>query len=128
MTPSVSAMYDGDDDYVTEEDLTKRGWEYVGMVGVDSGQLMIVDPCYVDAGTPENRREGFSYDRWLTQLFNDHDVNSTHKALGVEWDILPGGAVIAPTAYGDGGYPVFVRKNREGFIVAMQVFTGDAGD
>lgn len=101
------------------------GWEYVGEVGVDSGQLMIVDPCYVDAGTAERPRAGFSYDEWLNQLFSDHDVNREHKALEVNWNILPGGAVISPTAYGDGGYPVFVRRNREGLIVAMQVITGD---
>lgn len=117
-----------DDSYIDERDLTRGGWEYVGTVGVDSGQLMIVDPCYVDAGTPEAPRRGFSYDRWLDQLFADHNVNSEHKALPVEWDILPGGAVISPTAYGDGGYPVFVRRNRAGLIVAMQVVTGDPGE
>lgn len=121
----MSSPFDEVEDY--SEDLGP-GWEYVGTVGVDSGQLMIVDPCYVDCGTDSSHRKGFSYEAWLTQLFGDHDVNREHHALEVDWEILPGGAVISPTAYGDGGYPVFVRRGRDGRIVAMQVITGDPGD
>jgi len=28
----------------------KKGWNLIGEVGVDSGQLMICDPCYIDSG------------------------------------------------------------------------------
>ena len=27
----------------------KLGWNYLGQVGVDSGQLMVCDPCYIDS-------------------------------------------------------------------------------
>ena len=64
---------------------TSQDMQVVGAVPVDSGQLMIVDPCYVV--------EGAMYD----------DIcNATTTTLGYE---RVGDGFVTSTVYGDGMYP-----------------------
>lgn len=82
----------------------------LGHVGVDSGQIILVDPCYVD--------KGFDYDEVCTS----HTVGSTkadptdmfggrpfHNGFGGEVLGIPGGAVVTSTGFGDGVYPVYAE-------------------
>ena len=64
------------------------GWERAGICGVDSGQILFVDPCYVE--------EGLNYD----------------SACSVTLDKSYGAAcqgVVMSSGYGDGGYAGYVR-------------------
>ena len=96
--------------------LTKRNerdnqmkWKLLGEVGVDSGALMISDPCYADMVS-----------KWLNgeEYSRDHQLNypKGHAGLGVQ----------AATAYGDGVYKVYgLCHPNDDRAQAMLVITGD---
>ncbi len=67
---------------------------YVGQVSVDSGQVVIVDPCYV-------AEKGLDYD----------EVCATTSPCG-SW--MRGHAVASRSGYGDGGYPVYAEISDTG--------------
>lgn len=72
--------------------------QLVGHVDVDSGQVILTDPCYVD--------EGFSYDEML-KGWGAHfggDVEREHAMPGPR-DL----GVVVQTAWGDGSYPVYAE-------------------
>lgn len=84
------------------------GFERAGEVWVDSGTLMVSDPCYVD--------KGFDYDAWC------------EKGMG-EKGILPevaDGTFTFSTTWGDGSWPVYVRRNEEGRITQVLIDTDPA--
>ena len=68
-------------------------WVLVGEVGVDSGQVVVVDPCYVS--------DGLDYD----QVCDATEGKDGSPQCGT-WD---NGAVASGTAWGDGSYPVVAR-------------------
>ncbi|AZB43514.1 hypothetical protein CEF21_15055 [Bacillus sp. FJAT-42376] len=86
------------------EDLDDK--EYAGSVAVDSGQLMITDPCYViGKGTEEEYKKTC-------------EVTLTPDNCG---QILNGSAFALGTAYGDGIYDVFVKRDSEGRITKVEI-------
>jgi hypothetical protein len=100
-----------------------------GTFGVDSGQAMIGDPCYLDTWQPWNSEE---------MNFEDHNlVQGEYGYLGACNATLTKGygtlgaanAVVMSTGYGDGLYPVYVKLTDDG-RVAMAVidFTGELED
>lgn len=91
------------------------GWEEVGEIGVDAGLCWIGDPCYIlHRATPPLeigtdwldfcKRVGFE---GATQF--NYDLG--HAGLGV----------VVDTGYGDGVYPVYVKRNAEGRIAEVRV-------
>ena len=62
----------------------------VGEVGVDSGQIMIVDPCYVDDGLDYNASCK------ITLSKDGYGVNSE-------------GGFVTGTLFGDGTYPIYAE-------------------
>jgi hypothetical protein len=104
---------------------------FIGEVAVDSGQLMVTDPCYVD---PEWRREPFSVvgtvDKTKDALFNysyDGACRATLNGEGhgqLAFELGHAGAGVAfSTAWGDGMYPVYAEKH-DGRIVRVYVNVG----
>lgn len=157
-------------------------WELAGEVGVDSGQLMVTDPCYLDSEwTVEEfviqhpifelnekglARFGAELSDWRWQCFVDETNYATpHAALGdlsmndlraqmlvqevpqppepvtsysyngachasISDDLYgqlnyrlghAGAGVVFSSGYGDGIYPVYVRKNKDGRIVEVRI-------
>lgn len=102
--------------------------ELIGEVAVDSGQLMVTDPSYIDA---EWKREPFAIvgdvEREEGTLFNysyDGACRATlsgggHGELAFEKGHA-GAGVAFGTAWGDGMYPVFAEKH-DGRIVRVYV-------
>ena len=92
-------------------------WELIGECGVDSGALMIGDPCYF----MEDGDATLASAKLDEQMSEGHQLNYSmgHAGLGV----------VARTAYGDGVYPVYAFKY-EGSerAQAMLVVTGDGND
>lgn len=82
----------------------------LGEVGVDSGQLMICDPCYIDSEwkqqeedpRPHIEKGSFSYEG-ICETIGDFGGQLNYK-LG-----HPGVAVAFRTGLGDGDYPVYAE-------------------
>lgn len=84
-------------------------FEVLGHVDVDSGLLMIGDPCYF-----EDEKWGEKhYSAMCDDLFEDHMNSKTHVSLPHERGHA-GKGVAFGTAWGDGGYPVIGVWDYEG--------------
>jgi hypothetical protein len=82
-------------------------WQRIGIVGVDTGTVLLSDPCSVQAG---------------------FDVDPLWEGLGLKDSLQvnyekghPGRAVIVSNFGGDGMFPVFIRKDAEGMVVEMKI-------
>jgi len=81
--------------------------ELVGQIGVDSGQMMLIDPCYLDKwdddeAYPEEPNENpLSYSNACQGTFRDNE--------GFRSSILGRGlAAVTSSGFGDGLYDVYV--------------------
>ena len=79
----------------------------IGRFGVDSGQAMVGDPCYLDAW---NQESDFNYER------------ACEATIKKEYGVLGHGkSVVFSTGYGDGLYPVYAEINDEGRIEKITI-------
>ena len=77
----------------------KTGWKTIGYVGVDSGSLMIGDPCYLDDVDDWNPE---MYEKWICgALCNSGDT----QAVQIN-DMCMEQAVAFSSGFGDGVYEV----------------------
>lgn len=98
----------------------------LGAVSVDSGQLILVDPCYLkywDNGDPDFN---------TTEILNHYDEackkTSGKNGGGEVFDNL---AVAFSSGYGDGCYPVYALKEAGRILlvwVEMGIGLEDCGD
>ena len=93
--------------------------ELVGYFGVDSGQVMIGDPCYLDAWRMEMEEEGGEFNASLPKPYpytynGACSATCSKESAGVLGQISEhrpeGTAIVTNTGYGDGSYPVFVER------------------
>lgn len=104
---------------------------YIGEVGVDSGQLMVTDPCYIDQQWKREQFElecsqehaddtlyGYSYNGACNATLNGDGHGKLAFELG-----HAGAGVAFRTAWGDGAYPVYAEKH-DGRIVRIYVNVG----
>jgi hypothetical protein len=95
--------------------------ELIGHVGVDSGQLMIVDPCYVDSHWV---KEEFAGDHGSnTFSYNGACQTTVNRQFG-ELVIGMTSAVVFSSGYGDGVYPVYGYFNEDNRIVKVTIIMG----
>lgn len=104
----------------------KTGLVHIGSFGVDSGQAMVGDPCYLDTWKPWNSEE---------HNFEDHvnhegefgylgACNATLKEGYGELGL--GSGVVFTTGYGDGVYPVYAEFNEDARISKIVIdFEGE---
>ncbi len=114
--------------------------EYVGEVGVDSGSVMIIDPCYLNdpmrwkpekflEGVKKFEAEGNSHmAQNMQRLYKEktelQNIISDWDKYCKEENHEPreyAGGVISPTKDGDGGFPVYVHRNKEGRVTKMEI-------
>jgi hypothetical protein len=97
----------------------------IGQVAVDSGQIMIIDPCYINKdfcnefdGTYEDKQRGsyeMNYNGCCEATLNEKG----YGAIGNEYvDAL---AIASRTTYGDGVYPVYAEFNDNGQITSLTI-------
>lgn len=97
----------------------------VGHCAVDSGQLMITDPCYAEQWLDETRTEGGSYDGQLTpdaEGSYPYSYNGACSATlsGARFGQLKNGLGVAFSTGGDGTYDV-TAKYENGEIVSITI-------
>jgi hypothetical protein len=89
--------------------MAKAKWKLIGNCAVDSGQLIMVDPCYVLPDTPKaptGTDEQYTYEK----LLKDRDFgNSNHLAREILFSDIAGTGVVFDTGLGDGLYPVYAK-------------------
>ena len=100
------------------------GLVLAGTFGVDSGQAMVGDPCYLD-----------KWEQWADGTPFDHEAKAgEYGYLGACGVTLKEGygqlgsadAVVFSTGYGDGLYPVYVKLNDDGRVGMVVIdFEGD---
>lgn len=98
----------------------KNKTKYAGRCGVDSGQIMVIDPCYVfqdDFKHSSSPPTGGNYDAIcrvsLADLFGEFPL----PANGYTGNM----GVVTSSGYGDGNYPVFVDVNEDGRVVELRI-------
>lgn len=100
--------------------------EQVGHVYVDAGLIMVGDPCYTlpDEGS---HRDEVAKD-WGTFCEALNDTRKNGNADGVYKPFGDGTAVVVSSGYGDGTYPVFVKRDANGRIMKLVIDFGDEED
>lgn len=101
--------------------------EKIGSFGVDSGQIIIGDPCYLD-GWKNEQEEGGEFSASLSApypySYNGASSATCSKKMGGE--LGRGSAVAVTSGYGDGYYPVYVERDYSGRIVKVIIdFVGE---
>ena len=96
--------------------------QLVGNVSVDSGQVIIVDPCYIMDG---------EYDEAPVHDPKDHKVASYGHPCAVTLSDEQVGefpvkgfatSVASSSGYGDGNYPVYATKNEDGRVSELTIY------
>lgn len=101
--------------------LDTKDMERIGYCGVDSGQLMVCDPCYINSEWAKSEfgekvEDGhFSYAGACKGTIGGEPVQLKYK-LGHD-----GVGVAFPSGYGDGYYPVYAKRDSDGRIVAVVI-------
>ena len=86
--------------------------EFAGMFGVDSGQAMVGDPCYLD-DWDTNKNDEWNLEGKEGQ-YSYQGASAT--TLSKQFGSLGFNAVVFSTGYGDGVYPVYVKLNDDGRV------------
>jgi len=94
----------------------------IGHVGVDSGQIMICDPCYIDSSW-EKKEWGNSEDFKKKCEENKGKFNYLGACAATLGEELAGQfdpGVATSSGYGDGEYPVYITY-KEGRVKKIEV-------
>ena len=101
----------------------------IGKFGVDSGQAMIGDPCYLESWKAwDDKAEPFESHKNKKGEYSylgacNATIENSYGELG------HGSSVVFNTGYGDGVYPVFAEINDDGRVVKIVVdFDGTLDD
>lgn len=103
-----------------EEAFAPRERVKVGIVGVDSGQVVICDPCYIKRD-PSEQSELNDYEH-LLELRNAKKA----KTLQLKFDMGHAGLGVVADTGGDGGFPVYATIDKNtGRIEKLEVEFGE---
>lgn len=92
-------------------------WVSAGTVAVDSGQIMIVDPCYIGNEFDNNQGQAWEPAAYSGQLnYQGVSAISIADTYGQASE-----AVVTSSGYGDGVYPVEVRLNEDNRVVELRI-------
>lgn len=91
--------------------------ELIGDIGVDSGQIMICDPCYVSQFDSKDGDFDFGAsdrDKPLNTAFSYAGACETTLAKSQAGVIGNGLGAVTSSGFGDGRYPVYVEFSDQG--------------
>ena len=90
--------------------------DILGYVCVDSGQVIIIDPCYL-----HEWKDGESDDK-KSHYVKCCDITLSKKRGGeVLVSGVAGNGVVSGTYYGDGVYPVYAKRDKGGRIESLEI-------
>jgi hypothetical protein len=100
--------------------MSKTEEKLIGYAAVDSGQMMVCDPYYIDnqwegdnmdfdQEPNENGLYPFNYGGCATATLSEKQAGAMHFKKGFE-----GAGVVFSTGFGDGLYPVYATFSDEG--------------
>lgn len=92
--------------------------ELIGHCGVDSGQILLTDPCYI-----ESHWDGTEGGRFETVTYSEVCEVTLDEKRGGECPTFPGVAV--STMWGDGVYPVYAERDAAGRIRSVTIVFDD---
>src|SRR5262245_18144959 len=99
----------------------------IGHVAVDSGQLILVDPCYLREWKDGNVE--FKDSEVTNAKANHYAAACAQTVKGAGGELLVAGiagtGVAFPTGWGDGNYPVHALVSDEGRVVKVEVDFSD---
>ena len=85
-------------------------WEKIGEIGVDAGLCWVGDPCYVlGKDSSHGPKIWDAFCKKLSMTLNPDEPLG--KGIGFA----------IPTGYGDGSYPVYIIRNKEGRVMGIKV-------
>ena len=111
---------------MTKKKIVRR---QIGVVGVDSGQLLICDPCYINSEWNQGKQEAIKYETNLLKKKEKKHSFSYGGCCNASWGNHQlhykaghaGVGVAFPSGYGDGLYPVFGYFNADGRCTRVEV-------
>ncbi len=91
--------------------------KYLGNVAVDSGQVIIVDPCYLGEWKDGDFKSGDNSNHYSAVC------NITLKDSGGEILVshIAGTGVASQTFQGDGSYPVYADTDKQGRVKSLTI-------
>ena len=103
-------------------------WRYAGRTGVDSGSILITDPCYVireqGEGSPYQPFE--SYEQLMEAASDTFDAQKHIDAAQCTNQFGADIGVYISRFGGDGVFPVYVELDDQGHVIAAQIrFDGE---
>jgi hypothetical protein len=99
------------------DNIDLRGWDLIGTIGVDSGQMMLCDPCYVDSW---DRDDGTFADDAMGREKPEHTNFSYAGACNATLSKQKAGILgrgtgaVCSSGFGDGSYGVYIKRSDEG--------------
>jgi hypothetical protein len=90
----------------TKKKSTKRVWEQVGSVGVDSGTIWISDPCYA---------------KYAAKASEDRSKNGFPSVTVGKFEKGHEGAGVLVDTGGDCIFPVSVRRSTKGEVLEIRI-------
>ena len=105
-------------------------WEEVGSIGVDAGLVWLGDPCYILHRNDPAEQDASPADIGTTwhdfcDRISERGIYRTGVAAFSHDAGYPGMGLCVSTAYGDGDYPVYVKRNRFGRIAEVRIVFAD---
>ena len=96
--------------------------QLVGNVSVDSGQVIIVDPCYIMDGEHDEAPEHDPSDHKVASYGHPCAVTLSDEQVG-EFPVKGFATSVASSSgYGDGNYPVYATKNEDGRVSELTIY------
>ena len=103
--------------------MAKYKGKILGYAAVDSGQLLIVDPCYLSAW-----KDGEAFPKRGDKDYGNHyakacKITTEAKDQGGELLVsgIAGNGVVFASGYGDGNYPITAEYDKNGKIESIVV-------
>ena len=104
--------------------LTKK---LLGHCGVDSGQILLTDPCYIENEWKKQGKKGLDFENEKSKgeySYQGCCIETVKKAGGGQLNYKMGHAgagVVCSSGHGDGTYPVYAYYNEEGRIMKVEI-------